>query len=46
MTNVNKTDRDEELEKVIAIQAIKFGTVAYGSLLYWHYLTIVSSINN
>jgi len=42
MINPNKTEYQEALETVVAVQAVKFGTVAYGSVLYWHYLTIVN----
>jgi len=45
MVNTNKTEYQEALETVVAIQAIKFGMVDYGSVLYWHYLTIITRGN-
>jgi hypothetical protein len=42
MINTNKTEYQESLETVVALLKIKFGQVEYGSVLYWHYLTIIT----
>ena len=45
MKHAQKTDEEIKRDKAVAIQAIKFGTVKEGSLIYWHYLSITKEIN-
>jgi hypothetical protein len=40
-TNSQKTEAEEKREKARAILAIKFDTVSTGTVLYWHYKSII-----